>query len=462
MVAIAVAAGVLYWVASRGHVSTEDAQIAGDLVPITARVAGYVDSVEVVDGQDVSAGQLLVRLDRRDLASRVGQAAADENSVRAQAAAAAEQVSVVQRTAPAGEQGAGAGVAAARSAVAAAETQTAAAEAQAGSAEAGVESARSVVAGAQSELRSAAAQVQSAEAGLAAAQADVTSAEAQAKRASADAERFRHLYASGAVSGQQLDAAEAAATSAEAALKAARDRADIGEAAVRQARARQAGSEAGLKQASAGLAAARAGAAQAGAGVRTAQTAVAQAQARLNQAISGHAATETTPQQIAISKQQSRAAGARVGQAAAALRAAQLQLSYTTITAPVSGRVAQKSVEPGQFVQPGQLLMAVVPLHNAWVVANFKETDVGRIQREQPAVVQVDAYPGRRFRGRVESISPASQAQFSLLPPQNATGNFIKVVQRIPVKIVFTDRIPKDVVLRPGQNVVATVYLTRK
>ena len=133
-----------------------------------------------------------------------------------------------------------------------------------------------------------------------------------------------------------------------------------------------------------------------------------------------------------------------------------MNLSYTTIVAPVDGVVTKKSVEPGQIVQPGQGLMAIVPLKDVWVTANFKETQLANVHPGQTAEVDVDMN-GRTIAGSVDSIAGATGARMSLLPPENATGNFVKVVQRIPVKIVF-DSLPHGVVLRPGMNVDATIF----
>jgi membrane fusion protein (multidrug efflux system) len=147
---------------------------------------------------------------------------------------------------------------------------------------------------------------------------------------------------------------------------------------------------------------------------------------------------------------------AKVEQARAAVEAAELNLSYTEITAPVDGVATHKQVEPGQIVQAGQGLLVVVPLQNVWVTANFKETQLKNMKPGQKAEVKVDTY-GKTFSGRVDSIAGATGSVLSLLPPENATGNYVKVVQRIPVKIVL-DPIPSGkAVLRPGMNVDATV-----
>jgi membrane fusion protein (multidrug efflux system) len=145
-------------------------------------------------------------------------------------------------------------------------------------------------------------------------------------------------------------------------------------------------------------------------------------------------------------------AEAQRARAAAALRQAELNLSYTTLVAPIDGTVGARALRSGQFVQAGTPLMAVVPLHAAYVVANFKETQLGRVRSGQPVEIRVDGLPGARLRGRVDSIAPASGLEFALLPPDNATGNFTKIVQRIPVKIVF-DPGASNVRLRSGMSV---------
>ena len=149
-------------------------------------------------------------------------------------------------------------------------------------------------------------------------------------------------------------------------------------------------------------------------------------------------------------------ADARVGAARAARDQAALNLSYTRITAPASGVVSKKTVELGQLVQAGQPLMSVVPLEDVWITANLKETQIEAVKPGEPVDFTVDAYPGLHFRGHVESLSPATGARFSLLPPDNATGNFTKVVQRVPVRI-RPDKPDPAHPLRPGMSVVVTI-----
>ena len=193
--------------------------------------------------------------------------------------------------------------------------------------------------------------------------------------------------------------------------------------------------------------------------VGQADAAVAQAQANALKATADLARIEPLAAQNVVSQQQLDGARAAAAAAAAQLASAQaaLQLSYTRIITPSAGVVSKKAVELGQLVQPGQPLMTVVPLEDVWVTANLKETETADVTPGDSADITVDAYKGVHFRGHVESLSPATGAKFSLLPPDNATGNFTKVVQRIPVRIHLDGPVDPRHVLRPGMSVVATI-----
>jgi membrane fusion protein (multidrug efflux system) len=294
--------GARRWWFGRSHVSTDNAQVDGHIVPVLSKVGGYVAEVRVAENQPVQAGDTLVVLDDRDFRSRLAQTDAD---------LAALLATVSSRT-------------------------------RVGQAEAAV-----------------------------------AQAQGNALKAAADLARIEPLAAQNVVSQQQLDAARAAATAAAAQLASAQS------------------------------------------------------------ALVG--------------------ADARVAAARASRDQAALQLSYTRIIAPSNGVVSKKSVELGQLVQPGQPLMTVVPLDDVWVTANLKETETADVTPGDSADVTVDAYKGLHFRGHVESLSPATGAKFSLLPPDNATGNFTKVVQRIPVRIRLDGRMDPAHPLRPGMSVVATI-----
>jgi membrane fusion protein (multidrug efflux system) len=161
--------------------------------------------------------------------------------------------------------------------------------------------------------------------------------------------------------------------------------------------------------------------------------------------------------QVSASGAAVRSADARLAAAEAAVDNARLQLSYAYLTAPTSGVIAKRNAETGALVQVGQSLMSIVPDKDIWVTANLKETQLADVRVGDPAEFTVDAYPGRKFQGRVESLSPATGARFALLPPDNATGNFTKVVQRVPVKIAVDQPAQTDAPLRPGMSVDVTI-----
>ena len=270
-----------------------------------------------------------------------------------------------------------------------------------------------------SQLSSAQADVENAEAGLVAAQrvfdaaqASLRQAEANDLKAQDDVNRYKPLAAKDEIPQQRYTQAVQSQKATAAAVEAARASAAAAEQAVSQGRAK-----------------------------------LAQAQAQLQYA-------QTRPQQISVQRSRAQAAEAETQRATAALEQAQLNLQYTTIVAPVSGIVGQRSVHPGQNVSPGQQLMTIVPLdgQNIWVTANFKETQMKYMRPGQPVKISVDTY-GRDYDGRVLNIAGASGARYSLLPPENATGNYVKVVQRIPVKILFENGQDPQQLLRPGMSV---------
>jgi membrane fusion protein (multidrug efflux system) len=279
----------------------------------------------------------------------------------------------------------------------------------------------------------------SARAELALVQADIRAAEVQYDRDREDLERFREMAASATVSAQQLAHARATEKVSAAQLESVRGRVETRQAQVEQAAAALQVAEDTLKQAQSQVA------------TRSAQRE--EVKARLLGA-------QSAPQRVAYSRSQATAAQAEIAQARALVEQAELNLSYTVVGAPCSGYVTRKAVEPGSSVQVGQSLLALVP-REVWVVANFKETQLTRMRPGQPAVVEVDAYPGVAFRAHVDSIQRGTGARFALLPPENATGNFVKVVQRLPVKLVFDDL--EQVVgypLAPGMSAEPVVDVT--
>jgi membrane fusion protein, multidrug efflux system len=327
-VVIALTWAIKTFIYSRAHETTDNAQVDGHIVPVLAKVGGYVTAVLVQDNDSVRDGQPLVRIDDSEYKVKVAQAEAD--LAAAQSAAGGRQFT--------GQS---------QAAVATASGQRSALDAQ------------------------------------------IQAALANQQKANADLARMRDLVSKQIVSAQQLDAAQAAAAAAAA---------DV-EALQRQASA-------------------------AGGTVQNAQAGVRLAQARLQ------------------AEQ-------------AALDNAKLQLSYTNVTAPETGTISKKQVEIGQLVQAGQTMMSIVADTGTWVTANFKETQLNRMHVGQPVSIEVDAYPGCEAEGKIQSLSGATGARFALLPPDNATGNFTKVVQRLPVRVAITKGCGPAHPLRPGMSVVA-------
>jgi membrane fusion protein (multidrug efflux system) len=314
----------------------------------------------------------------------------------------------------------------ARAALAAAQSQSAGARANVpvtdGTTAGAVFAAESQLAAAEADYaRTAADYDRASTSELAFAQADVESKRATRDRANADLERMKPLVEKDEVSKLQFDSYVAAERVAESDLRGAEENLITAQKKAESSKASMLTAAARAKTAGAEL-----------------------EQARANRG------------QVAVSSAQAGSASAAIAQARADLEAAELQLSYATIVAPIDGLATKKSVQLGQIVQPGQTLMTIVPLKQVWVTANFKETQLANVRPGQRAQVSVDMY-GRSFSGQVDSIAGASGAALSLLPPENATGNFVKVVQRIPVKIILEEA-PAGFVFRPGMNVDATIF----
>ena len=280
--------------------------------------------------------------------------------------------------------------------------------------------------GSTTQISSADADVLNANAGIAAArqqadaaQAQLVEAQANARKLNADVERYRTLVGKREIAQQQFDQAVAAAEASNATVNA--------------------------REAS----------------VRAAAEQVRQAEARAAQAKANLANAQVTPKQIAVTRARSESAKAQADQKRAALEQAKLNLQYATILAPVDGVVGRRAVQVGQNVQAGTDLFAIVPMRDVWVTANFKETQLALMRPGQPVDIKVDTYGGRVWHAHVTAIGGATGSRYSLLPPENATGNYVKVVQRIPVRIDFDDRnqseFNRDGQLRPGMSVTPDV-----
>lgn len=402
---ILIAAGTPYgmnlWQYYQTHETTDDAYVIGDIVAISARISGTVVAVHASKHQQVEGGQLLATLDPDDFAARVAQTEASVEVARARLRHAELQVQLTQDSTSNDTVRTGATLLAAQSALREA----------------------------QHDAQKAEARLRTWEAAVASAQADVDTRAVHVAMAQTDFNRVENLLSDGVVAQQQFDQAHSALQAAKAEKRA---------------------KEENLRQTRQELDAARADLLLKHETVQGEEASVAEAEALLE-------GSQTQHQNVAIEEAEVKVAQALLQQAEADLAYARLQLQYTELKAPVPGVIAKKNLEVGQVVQPGRPLLALVPLQEVWVEANFKETQLQHMRPGQRATLHIDAYPDEILTGTVESLSPGTGSVFSLLPPENATGNFVKVVQRVPVKIRIEPISSPGVTLRPGMSVIATV-----
>jgi membrane fusion protein (multidrug efflux system) len=365
--------GFFAWRYFSSYESTDDAQVDGHLMPVSARISGYISKVNVDDNQRVHKGDVLVEIDPHDYEVAVDQARADVATAEATARSLGIDIPVTSISTT---------------------SQVSTSEADVQNADAGI-----AVALQQSD----------------AAKAQLLQAQANDVKTQNDLVRYKQLVEKQEISQQLYDQAVAAAAAQDAAVSSAK------------------------------------------ASVAAAAQQVSQARSRLAQAQATYRSSQTGPQQVASLRARALSAEATVKAKEAALEAAELNLQYAKVLAPADG-VVTKSVEVGMNVQPGQQLASVIPLNDIWVTANFKETQLKYMQPGQPVDIKADEN-GRTYKGHVDSIAGSSGARLSLLPPENATGNYVKVVQRVPVKIVLNPGENKDDSLRLGMSVEPKVFI---
>lgn len=365
LLVVAGAIATYIYVSRLGREKTDDAQVEAHVSNVSARIAGQVKRVLVVDNQEVKAGDPLIELDDRDQQVKLVAARADLAAASAQLRMAHTQLALTDKTA------------------------------------------RANLTVAQGAIAQAAAVTGNTTAQIDQAKADIAAAESRKQLARIDRDRAERLHATGAVTQSEVDARVAGDTQADASLA--------------QAQARLASALANRSNSSGTEVTAR---------------------GRL-------LAAETVAEQVDAARAQVALAEARVAQGQAAVDRAALEVEYTKVRAEIAGTITKRSVEPGQLVSPDRSLMAIVDLSDPWVVANLKETQLADIKPGQRVEVVVDSFSGT-LDGHVDSIAAGTGARFSLLPPENATGNFIKVTQRVPVKIKIDDR--RGRLLRPGMS----------
>jgi membrane fusion protein (multidrug efflux system) len=367
--------GFLFWQYSQTYESTDDAQVDGHLVGVSARIQGTVVGVYAEADQSVKQGQLLVAIDPHDYEVAVSQNKADVAQAVASIQAQNPNVPLTQVT-----------------------SQTS-------------------ISTTQADVANATAAEAAAERDFAAAQARLREAQANNTKAQADVTRYKMLVDKDEVPREQFDSVVAAAEVQAAAVDSARASAEAAQKTVEQRRAQ-----------------------------------LNQAESLLNQA------HRNAPQQVAISRATLKSREASADAARARLEKAMLDLSYTKIVSPIDGVVSRRSVELGNTVQPGQQLFSVAQISDLWVTANFKETQLKRMHPGERVTISVDAYD-QKFGGYVADMPGATGAITSLLPPENATGNYVKVVQRLPVRIRFDKNQQGLERLRPGMSVEPKVWL---
>jgi membrane fusion protein (multidrug efflux system) len=414
---VAIVYGIRFIAYATTHETTDDATIDADEIQITSKISERVDHIFVDTNGRVRKGELLVQLDDRDERDRYNQADAAYRAQQSQARAAQENVNLTRDTQAAQNLENSGGIEQAHASISSASEQA--------------KSSGQQIAVAQAAVDAAAAQ-------LRAAQVAVPGALQNLRKASADLARTQSLVATGDEARAQLDADRASYESARsqyaqavANVAAARAQFDEAEQKLNSQRFATSGSEA--------------------------QVVVQQAQLTTAQ---GKLQESDAPSRVPASQAQADAAEAQVASLRSQLGTASDNLSYTRISSPIDGFVGEKNVDIGQTVAPGESLLTLIPSANVYITANFKETQIGHMRRGQEVDISVDAYKGVNFVGHVENLSPASQNRFSLVPAQNATGNFVKVTQRVPIRILF-DRVENgnlaDYPLRPGMSVETSV-----
>ena len=412
---IAAISGVIYWLYARQFESTDDAFIEGKIVQVSPKVSAYVAKVYVKENQQVHKGDLLVELDSKDYEAKLEQAKAQLQAAQAQRGQAQSNVNLTRKTTNASQNQARSNIETAQS---------------------NVEQTRLAADSKQSLIRQAQSAFKTAQANLAQTKTQVPQAEANLRLAQAEFNRRQTLFNQGDISKQSLDQATTTLQTMQAQLDAARKQVEAAASRINEAQA--------------GVTTAQDNYHQSLAQINLTQSQVNESTGRLQDA-------EAAPERIAVNESQIGTAEAQIAQAQATVHQAELELSYTKIYAPEDGFVTRKAVQEGQLVQPGTALMALSQSDEVWVVANFKETQLEKMRVGQDVELKVDAYPNEIFHGKIESFQAGTGSRFSVLPSENATGNYVKVVQRVPVKIVFDEKPDKVHLLAPGMSVEPSV-----
>lgn len=440
--------GIIYWLYARQFESTDDAFVDGNIVQISPKISSHVSKIYVSENQAVKKGDLLIELDSRETENKLEMAQAQLKSALAQSEKAHANVSLTRQTTNAGLKQASSNFSTAKNNIEESKIS-------ADSKQNGIEQARNQVKTAEANLRQMQSEIPSAEAGVGQAKAQSESAQTKLEIARSDYERSQQLFSKGDISRQGFDRSRKDFSEAQSDSVSAQKQIDIAAARLNSLRQQVSVAESRLNESKTNVAAAENAYRQSLAQVNSVSSQAEESAGRLMEA-------GALPNQIAVTQSEVSAAEAQIAQAEAAVHQAELELSYAKLYAPSDGFVTRKNVQEGQLVQPDQSLLAISPSRTAstsdlWVIANFKETQIGKIRAGQEVDVYVDAYPNVAFRGKVDSFQAGTGSRFSVFPAENASGNYVKVVQRIPVKIVFDESGDKINLLVPGMSVVPKI-----
>lgn len=434
--------GASWWLYSRQFEKTDDAFIEGNISLVSPKIGSYIQKIYVDENQFVKKGDLLIELDSREAQAKLEQAQAVLQTALARKNKAAANYLLSRKTTRANLTQASSGFASAKNNV----VQTRiASDSKLNT----VEQAKNQSKTAEAHLRQVQSQIPAAEASLEQATAQIPAAQTKLENAQTEFRRSEQLFASGDLSRQDLERDNRQLIDAKANLISVQKQVEIAKAQLNALLQQVEVEQSRVNETRNGITAAENNYRQALSQINIASSQADESKGKLMGA-------DIIPEQMAIDESEIQTLESEIAQAKAAVNQADLELSYTKIYAPQNGYVSKKAVVEGQLVQPDQALMSI-SLPGIWVIANFKETQIERMKIGQPVEIFVDAYPSTVFHGMIESFQVGTGSRFSVLPAENATGNFVKVVQRIPVKITFDEMPGAKYMLAPGMSVVPRV-----
>ncbi len=437
--------GIGWWIYSRQFVTTDDAFVEGNITIISSKLSAHVAKVHVTENQRVKKGDLLIELDPSEADAKAAQAKAAYQTALANLDKAKANADLARMTGKAGIHQASSNLKASRTGI----EQTKIQSSQKLNA---VDLAKNQADTAAANLKQTEAQIPGGEAAIEQAKAQVNAAKNRLEVADTEFKRDQRLFKDGIVSSQKLDQTGRELSEARASYLSAEKQVDIAQSRLIALQRQVDADGARLKEAQSNIAAAENDYRHSVSQINMASSNADESQARLQDAAA-------MPARVAVEESEVASAQAEVEKTEAAVNQAELEQSYTKILATQDGNISRKAVQEGQLVQQDQELLTITQ-EGIWVIANFKETQLEKIHPGNTVDIKIDAYPGVTFQGKVDSVQAGTGSRFSLLPSENATGSFVKVVQRVPVKIVF-DEMPDSskYVIVPGMSAVPRVHI---